>query len=64
MSLLSSPSFRVDTFNEEDPATYKGFDPQKSTMVDVYKHFGLDKNTQDFTGWGKIIKKKKKEAQT
>ena len=27
-----------------------GIDPNKSTMTDVYRKFGLDGNTEDFTG--------------
>jgi len=34
----------------DDPATYNGVDPDKTTMADVFNKFGLDQNTQDFTG--------------
>ena len=34
----------------DDPKTFKDLDPEKSTMRDVYKKFGLDQNTSDFTG--------------
>lgn len=34
----------------DDPATWEGINPETSTMKDVYTKFGLDKNTQDFTG--------------
>merc|ERR1719495_2997884 len=34
---------------EEDPKTWKDMNP-KSTMDEVYKKFGLDENTCDFTG--------------
>ena len=27
-----------------------GVDPDKTTMTEVYKKFGLDSNTEDFTG--------------
>ena len=34
----------------DDAKTFNGLDPEKSTMRDVYKKFGLDQNTADFTG--------------
>lgn len=37
-------------YNVEDPTTWNGIDPKTSTMKDVYSKFGLDQNTQDFTG--------------
>lgn len=40
----------VYDFKEEDPKTWKDFDPAKTTMQMLYEKFGLDKNTQDFTG--------------
>jgi len=36
--------------NFEDPKTFDGVDPEKTTMNEVYKKFGLDENTSDFTG--------------
>jgi len=36
--------------NFEDPKTFDGVDPEKTTMTEVYKKFGLDLNTADFTG--------------
>lgn len=33
-----------------NPKTYQGVDPEKTTMAEVYKKFGLDQNTADFTG--------------
>jgi len=33
-----------------DPKTWNGVDPKKTTMAEVYKKFGLDQNTADFTG--------------
>jgi len=33
-----------------DPNTFQGLDPAKATMEDVFKKFGLDQNTADFTG--------------
>ena len=33
----------------DDPSTWQGVDP-KTTMREVYVKFGLDQNTQDFTG--------------
>jgi len=33
-----------------DPKTFNGVDPEKTTMTEVYKKYGLDQNTADFTG--------------
>jgi len=40
----------VQDFQENDPKTWKDFDPQGRTALQLYTKFGLDKNTQDFTG--------------
>lgn len=40
----------VQDFKEDDPKTYKDFDPIRSNMQALYDKFGLDANTQDFTG--------------
>lgn len=40
----------VQDFQEDDPKTWKDFDPNTSNMQALYEKFGLDKNTQDFTG--------------
>ncbi|XP_037958287.1 rab GDP dissociation inhibitor beta [Teleopsis dalmanni] len=40
----------VQDFKDDDPKTWKDFDPTKATMQALYDKFGLDKNTQDFTG--------------
>lgn len=40
----------VQDFNPEDPKTWKDFDPKTQNMQALYEKFGLDKNTQDFTG--------------
>lgn len=40
----------VQEFKEDDPKTWKDFDPTHGTMQMLYDKFGLDKNTQDFTG--------------
>jgi len=37
-------------FDFNDPKTFDGVDPEKTTMAEVYKKFGLDQNTADFTG--------------
>lgn len=34
----------------ENPETWDGFDLRTKTMADLYDKFGLDENTQDFTG--------------
>lgn len=40
----------VQDFQNEDPKTWKDFDPNTQNMLALYTKFGLDKNTQDFTG--------------
>lgn len=40
----------VQDFKEEDPKTWKDFDPSTANAQALYDKFGLDKNTQDFTG--------------
>jgi len=40
----------VQDFQNEDPKTWKDFDPNTQNMLALYDKFGLDKNTQDFTG--------------
>lgn len=40
----------VQDFQENDARTWKDFDPFKENMIALYDKFGLDKNTQDFTG--------------
>ncbi|XP_060531727.1 rab GDP dissociation inhibitor alpha [Cylas formicarius] len=39
----------VQDFVEDEPKTWKDFDP-RTKMQGLYDKFGLDKNTQDFTG--------------
>lgn len=40
----------VQDFKEDDPKTWKDFDPNVQNAQALYDKFGLDKNTQDFTG--------------
>ncbi|XP_041460297.1 rab GDP dissociation inhibitor beta-like [Lytechinus variegatus] len=40
----------VVDFEEENPSTFKGVDPDKTTMTELYKKYGLDENTQGFVG--------------
>lgn len=40
----------VQDFQEDDPKTWKDFDPNTANMTALYEKFGLDRNTQDFTG--------------
>eukprot|EP00124_Ichthyophonus_hoferi_P000761 Ihof_evm3s31 gene=Ihof_evmTU3s31 len=40
----------VQNFDESNKATWQELDPSKTTMNEVFKHFGLDSNTADFTG--------------
>nr|QBH73825.1 rab gdp-dissociation inhibitor [Isotomurus palustris] len=37
-------------YNHEDPKTWKDFDARVQTTSQLYEKFGLDANTQDFTG--------------
>jgi Rab GDP dissociation inhibitor len=37
-------------FREDDPRTWKDFDPRTQTMMQLYEKYGLDPNTMDFTG--------------
>ena len=36
----------VNDFDETNPATFQGIDPQSTPMSAVYQKFGLDANTQ------------------
>lgn len=40
----------VQDIREDDLKTWKDFDPVKQNAQALYDKFGLDKNTQDFTG--------------
>jgi Rab GDP dissociation inhibitor len=40
----------VQEYKEDDPKTWKGFDARVEPMSALYEKFGLDSNTQDFTG--------------
>lgn len=40
----------VQDFKEDDPKTWKDLDPFKQNMKALYEKFGLEVNTQDFTG--------------
>lgn len=40
----------INDYDAANPATFKKFDPKVSTCQQLYDHFGVDKNTQDFTG--------------
>jgi len=40
----------VQNYDEKNPQTWDGMDPNKTPMVDVLKKFELDDNTADFTG--------------
>ncbi|CRL01514.1 CLUMA_CG014200, isoform A [Clunio marinus] len=40
----------VQDFKEDDPKSWKDFDPMTQNMTTLYAKFGLDTNTQDFTG--------------
>ncbi|KAL8274877.1 hypothetical protein Esti_001166 [Eimeria stiedai] len=37
-------------WDKSKPETWKGFDPQRHSMEQVYKYFGLEPNTIDFVG--------------
>lgn len=40
----------VQDLKEDDPKTWKDLDPNTTSTQALYEKFGLDKNTQDFTG--------------
>lgn len=40
----------VQDLKEDDPRTWKDLDINSTTTLQLYEKFGLDKNTQDFTG--------------
>jgi len=40
----------VQEYKEDDPRTWKDFDARVQPMSKLYEKFGLDSNTQDFTG--------------
>ncbi|KAG8248870.1 rab GDP dissociation inhibitor alpha [Homalodisca vitripennis] len=40
----------VQDVKMDDPKTWKDLDPNNTTTLQLYEKFGLDKNTQDFTG--------------
>ncbi|XP_053270935.1 rab GDP dissociation inhibitor beta [Pleuronectes platessa] len=55
MGLFEKRRFRkflmyIAAFDEKDPKTMEGMDPNKSTMRDIYKKFGLGQEVIDFTG--------------
>ncbi|XP_027487615.1 rab GDP dissociation inhibitor beta [Corapipo altera] len=55
MGLFEKRRFRkflvyVANFDENDPKTFEGVDPKKTTMRDVYKKFDLGQDVIDFTG--------------
>lgn len=40
----------VANFDENDPKTFEGVDPQTTSMRDVYRKFDLGQDVIDFTG--------------
>lgn len=40
----------VQEYDPADPKTWKDFDSRTQTTQQLYEKFGLDANTQDFTG--------------
>jgi Rab GDP dissociation inhibitor len=40
----------VQEYSQEDPKTWKDFDARTQTTLQLFEKFGLDGNTQDFTG--------------
>lgn len=40
----------IQDFDEKDPKTFQGINPDKTPMSEVFKKFGLDDNTIDFIG--------------
>jgi Rab GDP dissociation inhibitor len=55
MSLLEKNRFKnfaqfVMGWDAADPSSFKGFDPQRHAMCQVYEKFGLQPSTQEFLG--------------
>lgn len=55
MGLFEKRRFRnfllwVQNMQEDDPKSWDGFDPFAKSMSELYHKFGLEANTQDFTG--------------
>ena len=55
MGLFEKRRFRkflvyVANFDENDPWTFEGIDPKKTSMREVYKKFDLGQDVIDFTG--------------
>ncbi|XP_071491403.1 rab GDP dissociation inhibitor beta-like [Diadema antillarum] len=40
----------MNNFEEGNPKTWSGIDPNKTTMTEVFAKYNLDSNTQDFAG--------------
>jgi Rab GDP dissociation inhibitor len=40
----------IQNWEEDDKKTWNNLDPEKTTMEEVFSHWKLDKNTQDFIG--------------
>lgn len=55
MGLFEKRRFRkflgfIANFDEKDPRTMEGVDPNKTPMRDIFKKFSLDQDVMDFTG--------------
>ncbi|XP_048410061.1 rab GDP dissociation inhibitor beta [Stegostoma tigrinum] len=55
LSLMEKSRFRrflqrVSVYDENDPTTWDGIDPKKTTMKNVYEKFSLGNDVIDFTG--------------
>ena len=55
MGLFEKRRFRnclvyIQDFNINDPKTWKDFDPKTDTAAKLFQKYGLEMNTQDFTG--------------
>lgn len=40
----------INDYDPANPSTFKKFNPKEKTCQELYDYFGVDKNTQDFTG--------------
>lgn len=40
----------VQGYRDADPSTHRGMNPDRTTMAEVYKYFGLEEGTRDFIG--------------
>lgn len=68
MGLFEKRRFRnclvyIQDFNINDPKTWKDFDPKTDTAAKLFQKYGLEMNTQDFTGHALALYRNEKYQQ-